>query len=153
MPLADHEGGVAGAVEHLGHRGRLVGDAAPHVGEPGAEVRDGPHAHRVVVAAGEQRGPGGRAQRRDVEVREAQATGGEAVDVGRREVGPVAAEVGEAEVVEEDHHDVRGMVAGVGGIGPRRLGLGDGPADDPVEPVGVVRTVHRPILPSVPAPR
>ena len=59
-----------------------------------------------MVAPGEQAGAGGRAQRGGVEVGEPDALGGEAVDDGRVDVGPVAAELGEADVVEHDEDDV-----------------------------------------------
>jgi hypothetical protein len=77
---------------------------------------------------------------RDVEVGELQAAGGEGVDVGGVDVGAVAAELGEAGVVEEDDHHVGGVVAGVGRLVEPRLGVGDGPADAPLEPL----LPHRP---------
>ena len=81
-------------------------------GKPVLKFATDAHADGVVVAAGEQRRAGRRAQRRDVEVRVPQPAGGEAVDVRGVDGRAVAAEVGEAGVVEQDHHDVRRTVRG-----------------------------------------
>ncbi len=126
VPLAHGEGGVALVPQHLGHGGGVVGDVAAHVGIAAVEVGERAHPHGVVVPPGEQRGPGGGAQRGHVEVGVAQPAGGQAVDVGGGQVGAVAAEVGEAGVVEEDDHHVGGALARVRRGGPpgRRLGLG-----------------------------
>ena len=82
VPLAHAEGGVALLAEHLGHGGGVVRDVAELVGEPGAEVGERPHAHGVLGPAGEQRRPGGRTERGDVEVGELHAAGRQGVDVG-----------------------------------------------------------------------
>ncbi len=102
VPLADVQGRVARVAQHLGDRGRRRRDAAAGGGEPGVPLGHHRHADAVVVAAGQQAGPGGRAERRRVEPRVAQATGRQAVDRGRVDLGAVAAEVGEADVVEHD---------------------------------------------------
>ncbi len=136
VPLAEGEGGVALLSEHLGHGGGVVGDVAPHVGVAAVEVGEGPHPDGVVVPAGEQRRPGRGAQGGDVEVRVAQTSRGQTVDVRRGELGSVAAEVGEAGVVEQDDHDVRCRVARMRGGGPPRCGLRLGAVDHPFELVG-----------------
>ena len=82
VPLAHRERGVPLVTEDLGHRRGVMGDVPAHVGVAAVEVGDGAHADGVVVAAGEQRGPGGRAQRGDVEVGVAQPVGRQGVDVG-----------------------------------------------------------------------
>ena len=133
VPLADAEGGVAGVVEDLGHGGGVVGDVAELVREPGAEVRHRPHAHGVWSPTREQRGPGGRAQRRDVEVGVLQTGGGEGVDVRRVDVGAVAAELGEPGVVEQHDHHVGGILPRVGRLVEPRLRVGDRSPDPPVE--------------------
>ena len=140
VPLAEAQGRVALGPQHLGHRRRVVGDPAPHVGVAGAEVGDRPHAHRVVVAAGEQGRPGRRAQRRHVEVGELETTGRQAVDVRGVDVGAVAAQVGEPEVVEDDDHDVGGGLSRVRCRRPPRGRLGLVPGDLALE--GLVRA-HR----------
>jgi hypothetical protein len=134
VPLADAERGVALVAQHFGDGGGVVADVAEHVREAGAEVRHGPHADRVLGATGEQRRPRGRAQRGDVEVGELQAAGGEGVDVRRVDVGAVAAELGEAGVVEQDHHDVGRVGAGMRRLVEPGLGVGDRPPDRPLEP-------------------
>ena len=118
--LPDGEGGVALVAEHLGHRGGVVGDVAAHVGVAAVEVGDRAHPDGVVVAPGQQRGPGGRAQGGHVEVGVAQPAGGQPVDVRGGEVGAVAAEVGEAGVVEQDDHHVGSALARVRRGGPPR---------------------------------
>ena len=82
VPLAHGEGGIARRAQHLGQGGRPVGDAAGAAGEAGVPVADHGHAHRVVVAPGEQARPGGRADGGGVEVVVAQAVGGEGVHGG-----------------------------------------------------------------------
>ena len=64
-----------------------------------------------------------------MEVGVAEAVGGECVDVGGVDVGSVAAELCEAEVVEQHDDDVGGVFAGVGRFGEPRLGFGVGLAD------------------------
>ena len=133
VPLAHGERGVALVTQHLGHGGGVVGDLPAHVGVAAVEVGDGAHAHGVVVAARQQRGAGGRAQRRDVEVGVADAVGRQGVDVGCGELGAVAAEVGEPGVVEQDDDHVRGIGARVRRDGPPGLRLRLGPGDHAVE--------------------
>ena len=67
-----------------------------------------------------------------MEVGVAEAVGGECVDVGGVDVGSVAAELCEAEVVEENDDDVGGVFAGVGWFGEPWLGFGQGLADGSV---------------------
>jgi hypothetical protein len=142
VPLADHEGRVALVVQHLGDRRGVVGDVAELVGEPGVEVRDRPHADRVVGSTGEQRRPGRRAQRGHVEVGEPQTARRERVDVRRVDVGAEAAELREAGVVEQHDDDVRGVVAGVRLLLEPRLGLGDRTSDTSLERDTVGATTH-----------
>ena len=113
----------------------MVGDVAAHVGVAAVEVGDGAHPHGVVVPAGEQRGPGRRAQRGDVEIGVAQPLRGQTVDVRRGQLGAVAAEVGEPGVVEEDEHHVGRVLAGVGRGRPPRGRFGLGAGDHAVEAV------------------
>ena len=117
VPLAHAEGGVAVGPEDLGQGPRRAGEMAGVTGEVGGQVGQHPHADPVVVPPGEQARSGGRADRRGVEVGEAESAAGQPVQVGGVEVRAVGAEVGEAEVVEDDHHDVRR-------IGAVRLGRG-----------------------------
>ncbi len=107
VPLAHGERAVAGVAEYTRQCRGARRDARVVAGEAHRDVGEEAHAHRVVIAAGEQRRARGRAHRRDVEAVEAQAAGGEPVDHRRRDVGAEAAELGEAEVVEHDHDHVR----------------------------------------------
>src|SRR5690606_11849085 len=68
-------------------------------------------------------------QRGGVEVVVAQAARCELVDVGRVDLGPVAAEVGEADVVEDDHHDVRRTLGWQRRLRPPGNRVVVGPAD------------------------
>ena len=143
VPLAEREGGVPLVAQDLAHRRGLVGDLPSHVREAAVEVGHRPHADAVMVAAREQRGARRRAERRDVEVRVAQTTGGQSVDVRSGDVRPEATEVGEAEVVQQDHDHVRRVVAGVGRGRPPRRGVVVRGADRSL-PFGRSLRHHRP---------
>ncbi len=71
----------------------------------------------VLIAPRDQRGAGGRAHRRiGVRLGKAQTAGGEAIDIRRLVLAPsVAGEIGVAEVIGEDEHDVRRRGGGLGG--------------------------------------
>ena len=122
----------AGAVGDLARVARVVDG---HVGQHA-------HADPVVVAPGEQAGPGGRAHGGGVEVGEAQAPCGQPVEVRGVEVGPVAAQLGEAEVVEHDDHDVR-RADPVGLLGGRRPAVGQGQRDGRLRHRGRLRRRSR----------
>ncbi len=133
VPLADAEGGVALLAQHLGHGGGVVRDVAELVREPGAEVGDRPHPDRVLGPAGEQRRPRRRAQRGHVEIRELDTLGGKGIDVRRVDVGPVATELGEARVVEQDDHHIGCVGTGVWWLVKPGLRIGQRAADRPFE--------------------
>jgi hypothetical protein len=78
-----------------------------------------PHAGLVRIEAGEQARPRRATARGVVELREAEAVGGECVECGRVDLAAVAAEIGEAHVVGEDDDDVGllGRGRGSGGQG------------------------------------
>ena len=107
VPLADAEGGVAVGPQDLGERPRGLREVARVPGKVRRQVGQHAHADAVMVAAGEQAGPGRRADRGGVEVREPEPPTGQPVDVRCLEVRAVATEMGEAEVVEDEHQDVR----------------------------------------------
>ena len=114
VPLAEGEGGKALLAQHFRQGGGVTGDSPPLVGVAVvAESGDRRDADGVVVASRQQRCPGGRTQRRHVEVAVAQSVVGERVHVGRMDRRAVAAEVAETGVVQEDHDNV-------GGVAPRR---------------------------------
>ena len=58
MPLAESERSVAMVAQHLGHRRGGGCDHAPAVRVAAIDVRDKSHANRVMIASGEQAGPG-----------------------------------------------------------------------------------------------
>jgi hypothetical protein len=96
---------VRGAVERVARGLRVAVDHAADAGLVGVEAR-------------EQRRARGAAAADVVELSEADAVGGEAVDVERGNLRAVAAEVGEAEIVGEEDDDVRAR-RGVDGAGGR----------------------------------
>ena len=138
VPLAGGEGVVAGGPQHLGQGACATGDAPPHPREAQVPVGQPAHAYRMVVAAGQQGRAGRRAQGGGVEVGEAQAAGGQGVDVRRGDLRAVAAQVGEAEVVEHDADHIGRAGRGLGRLGPVRPGLTCGQA----EAVAVGRLAH-----------
>jgi hypothetical protein len=73
-----------------------------------------------------------------VEVRIAESTGGEPVDVGSLEIGAVAAELSEAQVIEEDDHHVGSPLARVRGFGPPRFRVGEQSANGPLKSLVVL---------------
>jgi len=107
VPLADAVGRPSAVAQQFG-QGRCVGaDLARLVaGKARVVVRQPAASDRVRILAGQQRGTGRRAHRHGGVAGEAQAAGGERVDVRREDLAAEAAEVGEAQVVEQDHHDV-----------------------------------------------
>jgi hypothetical protein len=134
VPLAGEVVAVPVRPQHLGHRPGRPGDLAAVAGEAAVEVGEAADAHVVVVPSGQQRGPGGGAHGRRVEAGVAQTIGREGVDRRGVDLGPVAPEVGEPDVVEEDHEHVRGPARdGLQLRGPVRLRLADRGADGPLE--------------------
>ena len=107
VPLAHGEGGHAPVLQELRDGRGAVGYGAPAVGVRARPVRDRAHADGVVVAPGEEAGARGRAEGGGVVVGVAQTVRGEPVHVWRVDRGAVAAELGEANVVEDDVDDVR----------------------------------------------
>ena len=96
VPLADREGGVAGASQHLGERVDVGADLHRPPREAGIEVGDAGESGAVGVEPGQQGGSRRRAQRARVVVREAQPVGCEAVERRRRDLRSVRADVAEA---------------------------------------------------------
>ena len=133
VPLAHRVGRVALVAEDLGEEPVGAGDVARVPGVAGREVGDPAHAVAVVVAAGEQARARRRAERRGVEVREPHTAGREAVDVGGGDVGAVAADLREADVVEHDEQHVGCVRRRFALRWPPRLGVAEVPADDTAE--------------------
>ncbi|MNZ90301.1 hypothetical protein D3C78_1092590 [compost metagenome] len=107
MVLADLRGGVAVLPEDLGDgAGALRQDTGITV-ITDAKLGDHPEVGLVLVAPGEQRGAGRRAQRGGVETVEAHAIGGELVQARRRHSAAECVELAETDIVEQDHQHVR----------------------------------------------
>ena len=111
VPLPDGPGRVAVRDEDLREERIGVGDARVVAGEARREIRDAAHAVGVVVAPGHQARPGGRAERGRVEVAIAEPAGRERVEGRRVEIAAEAAELREADVVEDDQQDI-GRIGG-----------------------------------------
>ena len=139
VPLAHHEGGVAGSAVRLGRGGDVGRELHRVAGEPGIAVRDVAHAGPMRVHAGQQRRPRRRAHRRRVVVGEPQPALGEGIQVRRGDLGAVAAEVAVAEVVGEDDHDVRRTGRRRRWRRPPALGAGHRPAHAAAEPLVGIR--------------
>ena len=90
---------------------RVVAQLVAVTREPGVAVGHLTHAGHVVVEPGQQRRPSRRAHRVDVEVGVAQALGREPVQFRCLDLGPIAAEIGVAEVVGHHHDHVRRPLA------------------------------------------
>ena len=106
VPLADGVARVAGRAQDLGQVAVFARRLAPVAGIADRQVGHPAHAAAMVVAAGQQAGPGRRAQRRRVEVREPDPAGRQAIDHRRLDVGAVAAQLRVADVVEHDEKHV-----------------------------------------------
>ena len=128
-------------LERLGQRRLVVGQHRAVARRAGGDLGDAAHAHRMVVAPGEQRLARGRTQRRGVESRELQTALGELFEVGRVARSAKGAGRTKADVVEQDHQHVgrtlgrphladrrktRTRIARVVDGGPRSLHIGNG---------------------------
>ena len=109
MPLAGDVGVVAGVLQQLRHRERAVvqealvaRQAAPLV----VRRAHGALADQVVVGAGDQHRAGDGADRAGVVVGQDAAARGQGVEVRRRDLSSVGADVGIAEVVGHDEQQV-----------------------------------------------
>ena len=117
--------------QHLGKGAGLARDLAAIAGIAAVEVGEAAHADRMVIAAGQQGRPRRRAHGGGVEAGVAQALRPATINSRRRDRRAVAAEIGEADVVEQNDQNIRR--AG------RRLAAGGQCGDD--------SAMVRPILP------
>ena len=106
VPLPNGIGGVAGVPQHLGEETVLPGRPPPVAGISTRQVGHAAHAAAMVVSPGQQARPRRRAQRCRVEVGQSHPVGGDGIDEGGLDVGPVATELGEADVVEHDEDHI-----------------------------------------------
>ncbi len=130
VPLPEGGRAVAVVAEDARQRSAVPRQRRGVAREPARELADRAEAHGVVVPPGQQRRPGRRAQRRDVEAVVAKALLGQARVVRRADGTAERGRVPEARVVDEDEQHVRGAV--------RRRRVPD------QVPVGL-RTLERPV--------
>ena len=129
VPLADHECVVALLDQHLREEPVLERHHAVVARIAGGELGDAGHPVAVMVAAGDDTGAARRAERRRVHVRVAQPASGETVEVRCLDRAPVAAELAEAGVVQNDEEHIRGALLGPHLRRPRRGRLVGRPPD------------------------
>ncbi len=133
VPLADGVGGVASGPQDLRQVAVLAWRLAPVTRIANGQVGHPAHPAAVMVAAGQQAGPRGGAQRRGVEVREPDPARGQTVDHRRLDVRAVAAELGVADIIEHDQEHVRGAGRWCRLSGPPRLRVSPVRPDPPAE--------------------
>ena len=103
MPLAGVIRPIAGRCEQFRQEPRPGGPRSL----PIPAFRQGIAADRLRIVAGEQGRPGRPAAGGVVALREPQAAGGQAIKMGRVDLPTIRAQVGEAEIIGEDHDYVR----------------------------------------------
>ena len=123
VPLPDRVRRVAVVAQMPGERRGRARDAAVVTLVANRELGQHAHTDSVMVAPGEDRGARRRTQRRHVEPVVAETVGRERVDVRCRDVGAEAAELREAEVVEDDDEHV-GPVGAAARWLRQHLGIG-----------------------------
>ncbi len=104
VPLSGHAGAVAAFPEGFRDGHTLAVEIAP-VSIVAAVVGHVANARLMRIEACEQAGPGWAAAGRIVELSEAQTTRRELVQLGRRDLPPVASEVGESHVIAQNDDD------------------------------------------------
>ena len=106
MAFAELRGGIAVELERLGNRCRGIGQHRAIARRAAGDLGDAAHAHRMVVAPGQERLASGRAQRRGVKARVLEPTGGQALRVRRLARAAEGARRAKAGVVDQDDEDV-----------------------------------------------
>ncbi|OQC18699.1 MAG: hypothetical protein BWX70_03432 [Verrucomicrobia bacterium ADurb.Bin070] len=108
-PAVGHRSGSAGHVP-FARMISAVTERLEQVGQRARPGREAPFARVLMellrVVAGDQRAACGPAAGGVVALGEAQAVAGEAVEMRRGDLGTVAADIGEAEVVGQDHQNI-----------------------------------------------
>ena len=99
VPLAGHARPVPAGLQHLGDRYAVEAQEALVLARPGYPPGHVADARLVGVQPGQQRRPGGAAAREIIHLGEPDAAAGQPVEVGRRYLGAVAAQVREPHVV------------------------------------------------------
>jgi hypothetical protein len=104
--LAEPRGGVPVLAQHLGYRANVLADDARVAIESRCHLGDHAVARRMMVAPGEQRRAGWRAQRGRVKAGVAQAIPGDAVETWSRNLSAERTELPVACIVDEDEDDM-----------------------------------------------
>ena len=94
MPLASGKGVVALPAQHLGECAGAFGNASAHPRKAQIPIGQTTHPNRVVVATGQQRGTGWRAQCRRMKIGVTQSSSGQGIDVGRGNFRSVTPQIG-----------------------------------------------------------
>src|SRR5208337_1388185 len=105
--LAEPRRAVPVLEENATNRGAVPADDAVVTGESGRDLRDDTESDRVVIAAGDQRGPSRGAERGRVEIGVAQPISSDAVQRGRRNDAAEGGWCTKSDVVSKDQQDVR----------------------------------------------
>ena len=138
VPLPHTERRPPGVPERLGHGDGVVGQLRPIPGKAGVVLGDVADAGPMRGQSGQQRCAGRRAHRGDVEIGELETLTGQTVEVRRGDLRPLAPEIGEPDVVHEDHDDVGRPRRSGGTLRPLGVGGRHGGADvlhvTPVDP-------------------
>jgi hypothetical protein len=107
VPFAEHVVAVAVRPQHLGDGAGFACDLAAIARIAAVEIGEAADADGVMIASGQQCRTRRRAHRRGVEAGIAQARRRESIDGRRRDRRTVAAEIREADIVEQNDEDVR----------------------------------------------
>ena len=129
VPFADHVVAIGVRAQHFGERPGFARDLAAIAGIAAVEIGEAADADGMMVAPRQQRRARGRAHRGGVEAAVAQAFGGQPVDGRRPDRRSVAAEIGEADIVEQHDQDVGRAGRRLLRRRPPRLGVRDRLAD------------------------
>ena len=106
VPLAGHGRPVAAGLKNLGNRHAVAAQEALVLARPRYSSDHVADAGLVRVQPGQKRRPGGTATSEVVHLREPDAALGQPVEVGRGNLGAVAAQVRKSHVVGQDEDDV-----------------------------------------------
>ncbi len=118
MPFADHIVAIGMGAQHLGERTGRFRDLAAIARMAAVEIRKATDADGMMVPSGQEGRPGGRTHGRRMKAGIADASRGKLVDGRRLDRGAVAAEIGKADIIEENDEDIRRPFRGFWRLGP-----------------------------------
>ena len=123
MAFAELGRGIAIQLEQLGQRRAAVGPQGVVARRRGGHLGDRPKSHRVVVAAGEQGRPGGRAQGGGVKAVVLEALGGQPLGGGGVHGAAEGGGGAETDVIKQHNQHVGGAGGGAQGLNRRVVGV------------------------------